>query len=74
MARQGRPRGTSQQHLGRDVAPPGVGRLAANRRKYANDPEPMLRKVFQPQRTDLEPPVAGKEVQFLEVMIDPVSD
>jgi beta-lactamase superfamily II metal-dependent hydrolase len=51
-----------------------LGRLAANRRKYANDPEPMLRKVYQPQRTDLEPPVAGKEVQFLEVMIDPVRD
>jgi beta-lactamase superfamily II metal-dependent hydrolase len=51
-----------------------LGRLAANRRKYANDPEPTLRKVYQPQRTDLEPPVAGKEVQFLEVMIDPVSD
>jgi hypothetical protein len=30
--------------------------------------------VNQPQRTDLEPPVAGKEVQFLEAMIDPVSD
>jgi len=51
-----------------------LGRLAANRRKYANDPEPALRKVYQPQRTDLEPPVAGKEAQSLEVMIDPASD
>jgi beta-lactamase superfamily II metal-dependent hydrolase len=51
-----------------------LGRLAANRRKYANDPDPTLRKVYQPQRTDLEPPVAGKEVQFLEVMLDPLSD
>ncbi len=37
-----------------------LGRLAANRRKYIKDPEPMLRKVYQPHRTDLEPPVAGK--------------
>ncbi len=51
-----------------------LGRLAANRRKYGNDTEPTLRKVFQPQRTDLEPPVAGKEVHYLEVTLDPVSD
>jgi hypothetical protein len=50
------------------------GRLATNRRKYVNDPEPMLRKVYQPQRTDLEPPVAGREIQYLEVMIDPLND
>jgi beta-lactamase superfamily II metal-dependent hydrolase len=51
-----------------------LGRLAANRRKYANDPEPTLRKAYQPQRTDLEPPVTGQEVQYVEVMLDPVSD
>jgi hypothetical protein len=51
-----------------------LGRLAANRRKYANDPEPALRKVYQPQRTDLEPSVAGKEVNYLEALLDPASD
>lgn len=51
-----------------------LGRLAANRRKYANDPEPTLRKAYQPQRTDLELPVTGQEVQYVEVMLDPVSD
>jgi beta-lactamase superfamily II metal-dependent hydrolase len=51
-----------------------LGRLAANRRKYANDPEPALRKVYQPQRTDLEPSVAGKEVNYLEALLDPAND
>jgi hypothetical protein len=51
-----------------------LGRLAANKRKYPNDHEETLRKVYQPQRTDLEPPVTGQAVQYLEVMLDPVSD
>jgi len=51
-----------------------LGRLAANKRKYPNDHEETLQKVYQPQRTDLEPPVAGQEVQYLEVTLDPVSD
>ena len=51
-----------------------LGRLAANKRKYPNDHEETLREVFQPQRTDLEPPVAGQAVQYLEVLLDPVSD
>jgi beta-lactamase superfamily II metal-dependent hydrolase len=51
-----------------------LGRLAANGRKYPNDSEELLRNVHQPQRTDLEPPVAGQNVQYVEARIDPVSD
>ena len=51
-----------------------LGQLAANKRRYPNDHEETLREVFQPQRTDLEPPVMGQEVQYLQVMLDPVSD
>ena len=51
-----------------------LGQLAANRRKYANDPDPDLREVYQPQRTDLEPPLPGQEVRYLEVQLDPLDE
>jgi hypothetical protein len=51
-----------------------LGQLAVNRRKYPHDSEMVLRTVHQPQRTDLEPPVAGREVQYLEVLLEPLSD
>jgi hypothetical protein len=51
-----------------------LGQLAANKRKYPNDPVPALRNVHQPQRTDLEPLVPGQEVQYLEATLDPLSD
>ena len=48
-----------------------LGQLAANRRRYPNDGEEDLRNVPQPQRTDLEPTVAGKEVQYVDVTLSP---
>jgi hypothetical protein len=48
-----------------------LGRLAANKRRYPDDDEETLREVDQPQRTDLEAPVAGREVQYLEALIEP---
>jgi hypothetical protein len=48
-----------------------LGRLAANRRKYANDKDEKMRTVDQPQRTDLEPPVPGKAVRYIEVELEP---
>ena len=46
-----------------------LGRLAANKRRYPDDHEETLKKVDQPQRTDLEPAVAGREVQYLEAQL-----
>jgi hypothetical protein len=46
-----------------------LGRLAANRREYENDPEHELRGVQQPQRTDLEPPIAGENARYAEVTL-----
>ena len=51
-----------------------LGRLAANKRKYQQDPEPELRPVNQPQRTDLDPPVAGRDVRYVEVLLDPANN
>jgi hypothetical protein len=51
-----------------------LGQLAANKRKYPNDHEHSLRNVHQPQRTDLEPPLAGEEVHYLQVLLDPAKD
>ena len=48
-----------------------LGGLAKNKRRYPHAPEPDLRDVDQPQRTDLEPPVAGKEVRYVEVTLKP---
>lgn len=48
-----------------------LGRLAANKRRYPNDHEDSLREVDQPQRTDLEPPVAGEDVRYVQVKLDP---
>jgi beta-lactamase superfamily II metal-dependent hydrolase len=47
-----------------------LGRLAANKRRYPHAPEPELRNVDQPQRTDLEPPVPGKQVRYTEVTLE----
>jgi len=44
-----------------------LGSLAANKRRYPHAPEPELRDKDQPQRTDLEPPVPGKQVRYTEV-------
>jgi hypothetical protein len=46
-----------------------LAQLAANRRRYASDPLEDLRDAYQPQRIDLDPPVAGKEVQYVEVSL-----
>jgi hypothetical protein len=51
-----------------------LGQLAANARLYPHSQEQELRDVPQPQRTDLEPPVAGQEVRFLPLTLDPVVD
>ena len=51
-----------------------LGQLAANRRRYANDPVVELRTLDQPQRTDLEPSVAGKEVRYVEVELGPAGN
>ena len=51
-----------------------LGQRTANRRKYANDTVEEMRTVHQPQRTDLEPSIAGKEVRYVEVLIDPAED
>jgi beta-lactamase superfamily II metal-dependent hydrolase len=48
-----------------------LGELAANRRKYTDSPEEELRKVFQPQRTDLESSVAGETVRYLQAEVEP---
>jgi hypothetical protein len=56
-----------------------LGALATNKRRYPNTPNPQdedrldLRDVDQPQRTDLEPPVAGKQVRYVEVALDPAA-
>jgi len=47
-----------------------LGGLVANKRRYPHAPEEELRSVDQPQRTDLEPPVQGKKVRYVEVAID----
>jgi hypothetical protein len=49
-----------------------LGTRAANKRPYRHAPEAELREVDQPQRTDLEPPVAGKTVRYVEVPIPAV--
>jgi hypothetical protein len=46
-----------------------LGQLAANKNRYPNVDEKTLKTVDQPQRTDLEPPVAGRDVQYLEVQL-----
>ena len=51
-----------------------LGKLARNKRKYVNEQHPKLKNVYQPQRTDLEVPVVGGEVQYLEASIDPIGD
>lgn len=48
-----------------------LGKSAANRRKYPNDRETSLQDAFQPQRTDLEPPVPGKTVRYVQVSLAP---
>jgi beta-lactamase superfamily II metal-dependent hydrolase len=48
-----------------------LGRRAANRQEYENDPELELREVHQPQRTDLEPPVAGENARYVQVALAP---
>lgn len=58
-----------------------LGSLAHNKRLYSNTPEPReqepgepdLRVVDQPQRTDLEQPVLGKNVRYVEVRLDPAA-
>lgn len=50
-----------------------LGGLAANKRRYQVG-ERDLQNVDQPQRTDLEPDVRGKQVRYVEVMLDPASD
>ncbi len=49
-----------------------LGTRAANKRPYPHAPEAKLQEVDQPQRTDLEPPVAGKTVRYVEVPIPAV--
>lgn len=51
-----------------------LGQLAANRRRYANDHAPDMRAVDQPQRTDLEPSVTGKDVRYVEVELAPAPE
>jgi beta-lactamase superfamily II metal-dependent hydrolase len=51
-----------------------LGRLAANGQEYENDPEHELRRVHQPQRTDLEPSKPGENARYVEVTLDPYSD
>jgi beta-lactamase superfamily II metal-dependent hydrolase len=48
-----------------------LGELAANKRKYPDSPEEELRKVFQPQRTDLESAVSGEDLRYLQVELEP---
>ena len=48
-----------------------LGRLAKNRRRYANDEVVEMRAVDQPQRTDLESSVVGKAVRYVEVELEP---
>jgi hypothetical protein len=49
-----------------------LGKLAANKRKYPNDHEESLRDFNQPRRTDLEPPITGEEVKYVQVLLDSV--
>ena len=51
-----------------------LGRLAANKRKYqkSEDSEPELINIPQPQRTDRESDSTEKDVDYLEVMLNPV--
>jgi beta-lactamase superfamily II metal-dependent hydrolase len=51
-----------------------LGQRGANRRRYANDTVEKMRTEYQPQRTDLEPSIAGKEVRYVEVLLDPDGD
>ena len=48
-----------------------LGQLAANKSRYPHVKEKTLKTVDQPQRTDLELPVAGQEVQYLEALLEP---
>jgi len=47
-----------------------LGQMALNKRRYLNAQEEELRNVDQPQRTDLEPPIPGKKVRYVEVTIE----
>jgi beta-lactamase superfamily II metal-dependent hydrolase len=51
-----------------------LGSRSVNRRKYPNDHVEHLQNVFQPQRTDLEPPVAGKTVRYVEVQLEALNN
>jgi beta-lactamase superfamily II metal-dependent hydrolase len=44
-----------------------LGKMVVNARKYPNDHDVSMQTVDQPQRTDLEPPVPGKSVRYVEV-------
>jgi len=48
-----------------------LGKLAINARKYPNDHDEVMQSVVQPQRTDLEPPVPGKSVRYVDVEFEP---
>jgi beta-lactamase superfamily II metal-dependent hydrolase len=48
-----------------------LGRLAYNKRRYPDAREEELRDKHQPQRTDLEPPIPGKKVRYVEVRLKP---
>jgi len=44
-----------------------LGALAANKQRYPQALEPELHDKDQPQRTDLDPDVPGKQVRYTEV-------
>jgi hypothetical protein len=46
-----------------------LGNLAYNRHRYADSPEKDLRKVNQPQRTDLEPLAPGEKLHCVKVTL-----
>lgn len=46
-----------------------LGGLAYNKRRYSNTSDPDLRKVHQPQRTDLEPLAPGEKVHCVKVTL-----
>ncbi len=46
-----------------------LGNLACNNRRYPDTPEEDLRKVNQPQRTDLEPLAPGEKVDCVKVAL-----
>jgi beta-lactamase superfamily II metal-dependent hydrolase len=48
-----------------------LGRRSANKQEYEYDPEPDLRGVHQPQRTDLESPIAGEKARYVQVTLAP---